>query len=92
MLTRITLRWRFLAAAIVLTAAGCKSTARPQVFHPGPTDYQRYNAIMHDPYPDPYNGPEALGTRPREYSTPLNDSNRYPIRRGQPAPIAPAAW
>ena len=81
-----------LAIAAGGVIAGCKTTQRPQLFHPGPTDYQRFRAMEHDPYPDAYNGPEALGTRPREYSTPHNDSNRYPMRRGQPAPVAPAGW
>ena len=88
-------KWIRPAFGIIAAATlfvGCKSQQRPTLFHPGPTDYQRYNAIQHDPYPDPYAGPEALGTRPREYSTPQNDSNRYPMRRGQPAPVAPAGW
>jgi hypothetical protein len=81
-----------LTALAGLWLGGCKSLQRPTLFHPGPTDYQRYNAIQHDPYPDPYAGPDGGGARPRDFSTPQNDSNRYPIRRGQPAPVAPANW
>lgn len=73
-------------------AAGCRSLARPPWLHPGPTQYQRYNAIVHDPYPDPYTGPEALGTRPRDYDRPPSDSQRYPMIRGNQAPAGAAAW
>jgi hypothetical protein len=71
-----------LIASICVTA-GCKTTAFPTLFHPGPTQYQRYNAIVHDPYPDTYAGPEALGTRPRDYDRPPSDSQRYPLIRQQ---------
>jgi hypothetical protein len=81
-----------LMALALLTSSGCKSTRWPTLFQPGPTEYQRYNAIEHDPYPDPYQGPEALGTRPRDYQRPLNDSQRYPSIRGANNAMAPAAW
>lgn len=69
----------------LLCAVGCKNTQRPQLFSPGPTDYQRYNAIVHDPYPDSNAGPESLGTRPRDYMTTPNDSQRYPMKHGSRA-------
>lgn len=75
-----------------LSAAGCRNLARPPWLHPGPTQYQRYNAIVHDPYPDPYAGPEAPGTRPRDYDRPPSDSQRYPMIRGGQAPAAAAQW
>lgn len=89
---RIRARWPLglMLLAVVLTA-GCRNLERPKWLSPGPTDYQRYNAIVHDPYPDTNAGPEALGTRPRDYMTTPNDSQRYPMRRGQAAP-SQANW
>lgn len=73
-------------------SCGCYNLRRPSLFHPGPTDYQRYNAIQHDPYPDPHMGPETGGMRPREYDRPPDESQRYPLRRGGAAPLAPQSW
>ncbi|HTN76526.1 MAG TPA: hypothetical protein VL096_14805 [Pirellulaceae bacterium] len=75
------LRWLTLTTVVV--ASGCYNLERPKWLRPGPTDYQRYNAVVHDPYPDTNAGPEALGTRPRDYATTPNDSQRYPMRHGQ---------
>lgn len=80
--------YRTLSVALVLSvlpAMGCYNLQRPNWWHPGPTDYQRYNAMVHDPYPDTNAGPEALGTRPRDYGTSINDSQRYPMKRGSAA-------
>jgi hypothetical protein len=76
-------RWIAMMVLIASTslAGGCRNLARPAWLHPGPTQYQRYNAIVHDPYPDTYAGPEALGTRPRDYDRPPSDSQRYPLIR-----------
>ncbi len=85
-------RWPLglLLLSVILTA-GCRNLERPNWWSPGPTDYQRYNAIVHDPYPDTNAGPEALGTRPRDYSTTPSDSQRYPMKHGRSAP-AQAGW
>ncbi len=87
-------RARLWIVTILLASAalssGCRSLARPPWLNPGPTDYQRYNAVVHDPYPDTHAGPEALGTRPRDYDNPPSDSQRYPLIRGGAAPLAPA--
>jgi hypothetical protein len=72
-------------------ASGCRNLARPPWLAPGPSDYQRSNAVVHDPYPDTQHGPEALGTRPRDYDNPPSDSQRYPLFRGGSAP-AGATW
>lgn len=81
-----------LIVVALVTSTGCRSIRWPTLFQPGPTEYQRYNAIQHDPYQDTNAGPDGGGVRPREYQTPLNDSQRYPIRRGGAGPVAPAGW
>ena len=83
---------RLCALLLVYGAAvssGCRNLARPPWLAPGPSDYQRSNAVVHDPYPDTHHGPEALGTRPRDYDNPPSDSQRYPLRGG-PAAAGPA--
>ena len=56
-------------AVASLAASGCH-VARPNWFHPGPVQHQRYSAIRHDPYADNDAGPEVVGARPREFSKP----------------------
>lgn len=70
-----------LTAAVLLAGgmAGCGPTFRmPNLFHPGPTAPQRYDAIYHDPYPLDDVGPEVVGGRPREYQRPVP-----PVTRGR---------
>ncbi len=86
------LTWMLLIMVGVCASAGCRGLARPAWLNPGPTQYQRYNAIVHDPYPDTHTGPEALGTRPRDYDAPPSDSQRYPMIRGNQAPAGAAQW
>ena len=75
------LTWMLLIMVGVCASAGCRGLARPAWLNPGPTQYQRYNAIVHDPYPDTHTGPEALGTRPRDYDDPkLSESEAAIVR------------
>lgn len=73
------MRQRILLTALVAAAffsSGCASLF-PDWLHPGPTQYQRYNAMLHDPYPDNDAGPEVVGGRPREFQKPLAEPARH---------------
>ena len=77
------MRIRSLFQLLALSAAGLSLPAcspyffrTPQLLHPGPAGYQRYNATIHDPYPLPDVGPEIVGGRPREYATPVSEVDR----------------
>ncbi|MGL4512975.1 MAG: membrane or secreted protein [Lacipirellulaceae bacterium] len=53
-------------------AAGCGGTVKmPSLFHPGNASTQRYNAIVHDPYPLNDVGPDVVGGRPLGYQNPV---------------------
>ena len=54
---------RVASAAVVLICSavtGCRDLA-PDVFHPGPAPYQRKQAELTDPYPEPDTGPDMVG-------------------------------
>jgi hypothetical protein len=75
------MRVRLSIAGLILVAlslSGCASMC-PDWLRPGPIQYQRYNAMLHDPYPDNDAGPEVVGGRPREFQKPLAEParNRY---------------
>jgi hypothetical protein len=67
---------------IVLAALGaplvaCSSAVRkPQLLHPGPAPFQRYNATQFDPYPQNDMGPEMVGARPLDYAIPPDEVKR----------------
>src|SRR5689334_9433228 len=61
-------RWWFLALLAALSS-GC-AWDWPTLRRPGPIDYQRNEAQLHDPYPDPDAGPPVVGGRPREFQKP----------------------
>lgn len=42
----------------------------PDFFNPGTEQQQLHRAEFHDPYPDPYTGPEVVGGRPRDFDRP----------------------
>lgn len=64
---------------VVTLLVGCNGTVRkPSFLNPGNTATQRYNAIVHDPYPLDDAGPEIVGGRPRGYQDPVPE-----VRRGQ---------
>jgi hypothetical protein len=55
------------------TTPGCMmNRGRP----PGTVQQQRYQATLHDPYPDGDGGPEVVGGRPREFQKPLAEPVR----------------
>lgn len=63
------------AACVALTA--CSPYVRkPQLLHPGPAGYQRYNATQFDPYPQQDVGPEIVGGRPPDFAVPPNEVER----------------
>ena len=76
---------RTLAALVVVFAAGslgCGSRFRvPNLFHPGSTGPQQYDAIYHDPYPLDDVAPEIVGGRPREYQRPVPQVTRSRLFR-----------
>lgn len=66
-----------LLIALSVVASGCGPQVRkPRLFDPGNTATQRYEAILHDPYPLPDVGPEVVGGRPQGYQAPVP-----PVRR-----------
>ncbi len=62
--------WFAALGIIVVVAVGCRSTARPNWFHPGPVEYQQSQAQQFDPYPETHAGPTIVGGRPLEYDKP----------------------
>lgn len=68
----------FPLVVLLLGGLGCNcSTWRmPNLFHPGSTGPQRYDAVFHDPYPLDDVGPEVVGGRPREYQRPVPEVTR----------------
>ncbi len=65
---------------------GCSATVRkPQLLHPGPADYQRYNATQFDPYPPNDLGPAIVGGRPSGYEQPRPEV----VRARQQQPVGP---
>ncbi len=72
---RRTLLTTFALAVLALTNAGC--TPRRAVGPgPGTVQSQRYEAALHDPYPDGDLGPEVIGGRPRDFQKPLAEPVR----------------
>lgn len=72
-------RW---IALVVLCGglSGCgvfkPTTQKPQLFHPGTIQQQRFNAVAHDPYPDQDAAPAIDGGRPRDYQKQLPEPVR----------------
>lgn len=69
-------RW-WLLALLASSTLGC-GYQWPFMRRPGSIDYQRNEAQLHDPYPDPDAGPAIVGGRPREFQKPLAE----PVRNG----------
>ncbi len=74
---------QFIALLIVLVAGCC---IRPDSGPPGTIFHQRNRAVIHDPFPSRFIGPEIEGVRPMEYSRPideatLNQTNPYARKR-----------
>jgi len=61
------------AVLLLLPTAACFGGRRGA---PGTVQQQRYQATLHDPYPDGDGGPEVVGGRPREFQKPLAEPAR----------------
>ena len=66
---------RLWLVCVAISTTGCVA-GRPNVFHPGDIQQQRFNAVAHDPYTDNDAGPEVVGGRPRDYQKPLAEPVR----------------
>jgi hypothetical protein len=65
------------ALLIVIASAGCRTTALPNLAHPGTTKQQQNRAIRYDPYPTSEEiGGNIDGLRPREYQVPISEPSR----------------
>ncbi|MGD0384205.1 MAG: membrane or secreted protein [Thermoguttaceae bacterium] len=56
--------------------AGCQSTAKPSLAHPGSAQTQQNRAVRFDPYPENDIGPALVGVRPRDYENPIPEPAR----------------
>lgn len=61
---------------VMFSTAGCANYSAPRWFNPGPAEYQRAEAEIYDPYPDPDTGPEIVGGRPLDYGHPTPEAER----------------
>lgn len=59
-----------LAAMLLASSVGCRGMM-PRWFAPGDIQTQRYEAVVHDPYPSVDLGPQVVGGRPRDFERPL---------------------
>jgi hypothetical protein len=57
---------------LVCLQAGCN--IRPEGGPPGTINYQRHRAVIHDPFPSRFIGPEIEGARPMQYDRPLDQA------------------
>lgn len=80
-------------ALVCVAATGCRDLA-PDVFHPGPASYQRKQAELTDPYPEPDTAPDMVGARPRDYQKPpaevtrsRNFNPRFQQQNAAPPPV-----
>jgi len=68
-----------IAAAVLVSAAGCRS-AHDWFFGPQGTMHQQQSeALVHDPYPATEIAPEDPSVRPRDYQRPLPEPVRNNI-------------
>ncbi len=56
-----------LGASMLMGQAGCRGLTHPNIFHPGPAEYQRNQAKRFDPYPESDIGPSMEETRPPDF-------------------------
>lgn len=68
-----------LLAIVVLT--GCRGLTHPNLFHPGPAEYQRNQAKRFDPYPESDIGPSMEETRPPDFQQgmPVTTRSRWTL-------------
>lgn len=70
---------RFATIALLLgtlVAAGCRTTETPQFYTNRNAAEQQAVAQRFDPYPETDVGPQALGSRPRDYQKPVAEPSR----------------
>ncbi len=72
-----------IASATLALVGGCN--LRPDAGPPGTVYHQRNRAVIHDPFPGRFIGPEIEGARPLDYDRPLsqptgNQTNPYANR------------
>ncbi len=75
----------FVLLAMAFTVNGCN--IRPEPGPPGTVFYQRHRAVVHDPFPSRFIGPEIEGARPMDFDRPLSEptsqqTNPYARRNG----------
>ncbi|MEQ1903759.1 MAG: membrane or secreted protein [Pirellulaceae bacterium] len=72
---------------VTLTAVGC-NLAGPNFGPQGTFEYQRGQAVLHDPFPNNDAGPAVVGGRPLGYERPLAEpeNNQEYRSRGGKAP------
>jgi hypothetical protein len=56
--------------------AGCQSTAKPSLAHPGSARTQQNRAVRFDPYPESDVAPAMVGVRPKGYENPISEPAR----------------
>jgi hypothetical protein len=57
---------------MILVMSGC--SIRPDLSPPGDIYRQRFDAVVHDPFPSNSLGPAIEGARPLEYDRPLDEA------------------
>ena len=62
--------------SIALAFAGCKSVAKPDLYHPGTAVTQQNTAQRFDPYPQTEISSGMSDTRPRDYDKPVAEPVR----------------
>ena len=67
------LRNVFLLAGLALLVAGSSGCIGPDLRPPGDIYRQRFDAVVHDPFPSDNFGPAIEGARPLEYDRPLHE-------------------
>ena len=78
------------SVALLLVAAGCGQAVRsPRWNDPGNAASQRYDAIVHDPYPSEDVGPEVVGGRPRGFQAPVPQVRDGRLFTPEPTVVAP---
>ncbi|MGE0608664.1 MAG: membrane or secreted protein [Pirellulales bacterium] len=70
-------RFALIASLIgFVTAGGCATTETPQFYTTRSSQEQQAAAQRFDPYPETDVGPQALGSRPRDYQKPVAEPSR----------------
>ena len=65
-----------LTVLISMSLVGCKSLAKPSLYHPGSAAVQQNRAVRFDPFPQDETGQGVSAVRPREYDKPVAEPAR----------------